>query len=94
MRIEDARYGRALRSRRGALTAWINTQMPHRAKSVLVAALGLAEHQVRVIVPDTGGGFGPKAVFHPEELAVPAAALLLGGRSSGSRTGARISPPT
>jgi carbon-monoxide dehydrogenase large subunit len=61
----------------GVLTAWINTQMPHRAKSVLVAALGLVEHQVRVIVPDTGGGFGPKAVFHPEELAVPAAALLL-----------------
>ena len=60
------------------LTAWINTQMPHRAKAVLVAALGLAEHEVRVIVPDTGGGFGPKAVFHPEELAVPAAALLLG----------------
>jgi carbon-monoxide dehydrogenase large subunit len=31
-----------------------------------------------VIAPDVGGGFGPKAVFHPEELAVPAAALLLG----------------
>ena len=24
---------------------------------------------MRVIAPDTGGGFGPKAVFHPEELA-------------------------
>ena len=60
------------------LTVWDNTQMPHRAKSVLVTALGLGEHQVRVIAPDVGGGFGPKAVFHPEELAIPAAALALG----------------
>ncbi|MBI2319254.1 MAG: molybdopterin-dependent oxidoreductase, partial [Betaproteobacteria bacterium] len=60
-----------------SLTVWDGTQMPHRAKAVLVASLGLAEHQVRVIAPDVGGGFGPKAVFHPEELAVPAAAMLL-----------------
>jgi carbon-monoxide dehydrogenase large subunit len=60
------------------LTVWDGTQMPHRAKGVLVAALGLADHQVRVIAPDVGGGFGPKAVFHPEELAVPAAAMLVG----------------
>jgi carbon-monoxide dehydrogenase large subunit len=60
------------------LTVWDGTQMPHRAKAVLVEVLGLAERQVRVIAPDVGGGFGPKAVFHPEELAVPAAALLVG----------------
>lgn len=62
----------------GLLTVWDGTQMPHRAKAILVAALGFCEHQVRVIAPDVGGGFGPKAVFHPEELAVPAAAILLG----------------
>ncbi len=60
------------------LTVWANTQMPHRAKAILVRALGLAEPQVRVIAPDVGGAFGPKAVFHPEELAIPAAAMLLG----------------
>ena len=59
------------------LTVWDSTQMPHRAKAMLVATLGLDEHQVRVVQPDVGGGFGTKAVFHPEELAVPAAALLL-----------------
>jgi aerobic carbon-monoxide dehydrogenase large subunit len=59
------------------LTVWDSTQMPHRAKRVLVEALGLAEHQIRVIAPDVGGGFGPKNPFYPEELAVPAAALLL-----------------
>lgn len=59
------------------LTVWDSTQMPHRAKAILVDALGLQETQVRVVTPDVGGGFGPKAVFHPEELAIPAAALLL-----------------
>jgi aerobic carbon-monoxide dehydrogenase large subunit len=59
------------------LTVWDSTQTPHRAKTVMVQTLGLAEHQMRVIAPDVGGGFGPKAVFHPEEIAVPAAALLL-----------------
>jgi aerobic carbon-monoxide dehydrogenase large subunit len=59
------------------LTVWNSTQMPHRCKAILVDMLALSEHQVRVIAPAVGGGFGPKAVFHPEELAVPAAAILL-----------------
>jgi carbon-monoxide dehydrogenase large subunit len=59
------------------LTVWDGTQMPHRAKAILVAALGLEESQVRAIAPDVGGGFGPKAVFHPEELAIPVAAIAL-----------------
>jgi aerobic carbon-monoxide dehydrogenase large subunit len=60
------------------LTVWDGTQMPHRAKAILAEALGLGEDRIRVVAPDVGGGFGPKAVFHPEELAIPAAALLLG----------------
>jgi carbon-monoxide dehydrogenase large subunit len=62
----------------GVLTLWDSTQMPHRAKNILVEALGLTEEKVRVIAPDVGGGFGPKAVFHPEELAISAAAIKLG----------------
>ena len=61
-----------------ALVIWANTQMPHRAKSILVDALGLDETKLRVIAPDVGGAFGPKAVFHPEELIIPAAARALG----------------
>ena len=60
------------------LSVWSNTQMPHRARQVMVAALGLAEPQVRVLNPDVGGGFGPKATFHPEELALPTAAMIVG----------------
>lgn len=60
------------------LTVWDSTQMPHRAKAILVNVLGLPENQIRVVALDVGGGFGTKAVFHPEELAIPAAALQLG----------------
>jgi carbon-monoxide dehydrogenase large subunit len=60
------------------LTVWDSTQMPHQAKRLLVKTLGLDETQVRVIAPDVGGGFGPKFVFYPEELAIAAAAMLTG----------------
>ena len=40
------------------LTVWDGTQMPHRAKSILIAALGLDESSVRVIAPDVGGEIG------------------------------------
>ena len=60
------------------LTVWDSTQMPHKAKRVIVDTLGLSEHQVRVIAPDVGGGFGPKNPFYAEELVIPAAAMLLG----------------
>jgi carbon-monoxide dehydrogenase large subunit len=59
------------------LTVYANTQVPHRARQIMVEALGLTEQNIRMVAPDTGGGFGPKATFYPEELAVPAAALLL-----------------
>jgi aerobic carbon-monoxide dehydrogenase large subunit len=59
------------------ITVWDGTQMPHRAKAIISESLGLEDHQVRVIAPDVGGGFGPKAVFHPEELVVPAVAIAL-----------------
>jgi len=39
--------------------------------------LGWDEHRVRVITPDVGGGFGPKLIFYPEDVAVPLAAFLL-----------------
>ena len=33
---------------------------------------------IRMIAPDVGGGFGPKAMFYPEEAVIPAAAMKLG----------------
>ena len=60
------------------LVVWDGTQMPHRAHGILCRTLGMAENSVRVIAPDVGGGFGPKFVFYPEEVAIPLAAKLLG----------------
>jgi len=56
----------------GQLTVWTGTQNPFGHKSELVRAFRLAEDKVRVIVPDTGGGFGGK---HTGEVSVEAARL-------------------
>ena len=56
---------------------WMSTQMPHTAARLLCDLLGRDDGQVRVITPDVGGGFGPKLVFYPEDVAVALAALLL-----------------
>jgi len=62
----------------GALTVWASTQMPHDLLQVIRDLLDLDEHLLRVVVPDVGGGFGPKYCIYPEEVAVVAAAQLLG----------------
>jgi isoquinoline 1-oxidoreductase len=54
------------------LTVWTGTQQPFFVRYELAAALGVAQEQVRVIVPATGGGFGSK---HTEEVAIAAARL-------------------
>jgi isoquinoline 1-oxidoreductase len=62
-------------SRDGRLTVWTGTQQPSRVRSELQEAFRLSAEQVRVIVPDTGGGFGGK---HSGEAAVEAARLARG----------------
>jgi carbon-monoxide dehydrogenase large subunit len=53
------------------------TQVPHQVRTVLARCTGLDEKQVRVTVPDMGGGFGQKCVVGREEIAAAAAALRL-----------------
>jgi aerobic carbon-monoxide dehydrogenase large subunit len=62
----------------GDLTVWSSTQVPHLLRTALADALGFPEHQLRVIAPDVGGGFGIKAVIYPEEVALALLALRLG----------------
>lgn len=50
------------------LTMWSSTQFPHALKQVVTAMVGLLPHQVRVVAPDVGGGFGVKCEFYPEEI--------------------------
>jgi len=56
----------------GKLTVWTGTQRPFGVKSDIAQAFGLAQEKVRVIVPDTGSGYGGK---HTGEAAIEAARL-------------------
>ena len=51
----------------GRLTCWSSTQGAHSAQGAICGALGLEPSQVRVIIPDVGGGFGTKAAPSAEE---------------------------
>jgi len=54
------------------LTVWTGTQRPFGVRGELALAFGLPEDDIRVIVPDTGAGYGGK---HTGEVAVEAARL-------------------
>jgi len=74
-RVVLAEYDR----RANRITMWSATQAPHLIGRLASQMLGMEEWQLRVIAPhDVGGGFGPKAIFYPEEGLVPFAARALG----------------
>jgi carbon-monoxide dehydrogenase large subunit len=61
------------------LTLWDSTQASISIRGGLASLFSLPENKVRVIAPDTGGGFGTKVFFfHPDEVLVPFAAMALG----------------
>jgi carbon-monoxide dehydrogenase large subunit len=60
------------------LTVWSGTQTPHIGRRMLADLLGRELESIRMIAPDVGGGFGPKAIFYPEEAVIPAVALKIG----------------
>ncbi|MGH7387835.1 MAG: molybdopterin cofactor-binding domain-containing protein [Candidatus Rokuibacteriota bacterium] len=62
----------------GQLTLWSTTQMPQLLRRLVARGLGLAEHAVRVVTQDIGGGFGPKGIVYPEDILVPFLARALG----------------
>jgi CO/xanthine dehydrogenase Mo-binding subunit len=62
----------------GSLVVSSSTQSPYRVREAVATILGLPLETVRVVVPDVGGGFGPKGAVYPEEILVAAATLRLG----------------
>ncbi|MDE0030463.1 MAG: xanthine dehydrogenase family protein molybdopterin-binding subunit [Deltaproteobacteria bacterium] len=64
----------------GQLTVWHQTQAPHTLRAEIARTLGIPQRQVRVIQPETGGGFGARLVMN---VMVPIAATL--SRKSGGR---------
>ncbi len=57
---------------KGKLTVWTGTQRPFGVRGELAEAFRIPEERVRVIVPDTGAGYGGK---HTGDVAIEAARL-------------------
>jgi aerobic carbon-monoxide dehydrogenase large subunit len=49
-------------------TLWSATQIPHVLRVMLALTTGIPEHNIRVIAPDVGGGFGSKLQVTAEEV--------------------------
>jgi len=58
----------------GDLTIWSATQAPHEVRAYCARLLGIPESRVRVIMRDTGGGFGQKVMVSREDMCVMLAA--------------------
>jgi carbon-monoxide dehydrogenase large subunit len=61
-----------------ALTIYSSTQIPHLLRTLLALALGQAEHKLRVVAPEVGGGFGSKLNVYAEEILMGWVAIHLG----------------
>ncbi|MFM7534866.1 MAG: xanthine dehydrogenase family protein molybdopterin-binding subunit [Acidimicrobiales bacterium] len=62
----------------GDITLYSATQIPHILKIMAALTAGIPEHQVRVVAPSVGGGFGSKLNVYAEELLCLALARKLG----------------
>jgi aerobic carbon-monoxide dehydrogenase large subunit len=59
------------------LTIWASTQTPHELRAFAARLLGIPAQRVRVIMRDTGGGFGQKVVPMREDMCIMLAARKL-----------------
>jgi carbon-monoxide dehydrogenase large subunit len=59
------------------VVVYASTQTPHTMRVAIAEILGIDERSIRVVAPDVGGGFGPKARLYPEEIILAALALRL-----------------
>jgi aerobic carbon-monoxide dehydrogenase large subunit len=62
----------------GKLTIWCTTQAPHAHRTVYALVTGVAEHKIRVISPDVGGGFGNKVPVYPGYVCAIVGAMVTG----------------
>jgi carbon-monoxide dehydrogenase large subunit len=65
-------------SKTGRLTLHASSQNPAGFQKTLAGVLGIPPEKVRVVVGDVGGGFGMKAMLHPEDVVCAFAARKLG----------------
>ena len=61
------------------LTMWASSQTPHELRAFCARLLGVPANKVRVIMRDTGGGFGQKVVPMREDMCIMLAARKVPG---------------
>jgi carbon-monoxide dehydrogenase large subunit len=61
----------------GDMTIWASTQSPHEVRSFCARLIAVPEHRIRVVMRDTGGGFGQKVLPQREDMCVMLAAPKL-----------------
>jgi carbon-monoxide dehydrogenase large subunit len=74
----EVRSGAAWWTDDGRLVHYSACQGAHPTRDLLAKIFGLDNEQVRVVVPDVGGGFGAKSRTYPEELVIGHFARALG----------------
>jgi aerobic carbon-monoxide dehydrogenase large subunit len=62
----------------GKLTVWVTSQAPHAHRTLLAMVTGIAEHKIRVISPDVGGGFGNKVPIYPAYVCAVVGSMVTG----------------
>src|SRR6202451_3704093 len=62
----------------GKLTVWASSQNAQVSRFILAGALGMAPDQIRVVVPDVGGGFGAKIAIDRDTITIAWAARKTG----------------
>ena len=62
----------------GRLTLRAGSQTAHRMRDTLAGMLGIPAADLRVVTPDTGGGFGARGAVYPEMALVLIAARAVG----------------
>jgi len=62
----------------GKLTVWGTFQAPHAIRTVASMITNIAEHNIRIISPDIGGGFGNKVGVYPGYICSIVASIVTG----------------
>ncbi|MBR3372233.1 MAG: carbon-monoxide dehydrogenase large subunit [Rhodobacteraceae bacterium] len=62
----------------GKLTLWGTFQAPHVVRTVASLLSGIEEHNIRVVSPDIGGGFGNKVGVYPGYVCSIVASIVTG----------------
>ncbi|MFL6218874.1 MAG: molybdopterin cofactor-binding domain-containing protein, partial [Actinomycetes bacterium] len=62
----------------GKATIYMTSQAPHAHRTVFALVTGLPEHQIQIISPDLGGGFGNKVPVYPGYVCAIVGSILTG----------------